>query len=218
MIDIYCERLTPGLLAEPVNAATNLAFFVAAWFAWRLARQSGSQTPSLMLLIGLLVAIGTGSLLFHTFANRWSMFADVLPILFFQATYLWVYTARVMRWNLIGRIAAVATWLLAGVVFAQAPEHLNGSLAYAPALIALVLLGGYHARHVLVERFLLLQAAGLLLLSLTLRTLDPVVCGTLPLGTHFLWHLVNGVVLYLSLRALLLHDVATRAQQPGTSP
>jgi hypothetical protein len=33
-VDIYCERLGPGLWAEPLNAVTNVAFFVAAWLAW----------------------------------------------------------------------------------------------------------------------------------------------------------------------------------------
>ncbi len=37
--------------------------------------------------------------------------------------------------------------------------------------------------------------AGLLLLSLTFRTLDGPLCGVLPLGTHFLWHVLNGVML-----------------------
>ena len=36
MIDLYCERTAPGLWEEPINALTNLSFFVAAWFAWRL--------------------------------------------------------------------------------------------------------------------------------------------------------------------------------------
>ena len=37
VIDIYCERTGPGLLAEPVNAITNLAFLLAAAACWRLA-------------------------------------------------------------------------------------------------------------------------------------------------------------------------------------
>jgi hypothetical protein len=34
-IDLYCERTAPGLLNEPLNAISNLAFFAAAIVAAR---------------------------------------------------------------------------------------------------------------------------------------------------------------------------------------
>jgi len=40
MIDLYCERLGPGLWAEPLNALTNLAFLLTALASWQLARRS----------------------------------------------------------------------------------------------------------------------------------------------------------------------------------
>jgi hypothetical protein len=47
-IDAYCERLGPGLWAEPLNALTNLAFIVAALIcAWRL----GHPRPPLGLAL-----------------------------------------------------------------------------------------------------------------------------------------------------------------------
>jgi hypothetical protein len=212
MIDIYCERIAPGLLAEPVNAVTNLAFFVAASAAWRYARQTRTLSPSIVILISLVLAIAVGSTLFHTFANRWAMFADVIPILLFQIAYLWVYAARVIALGIIGRVLVLTSWIGAGAVFAQLPDQLNGSLAYAPALIALALMGLYHMRHAAAGRLLLLQAAAVLLLSLVFRTIDIGLCPSFPLGTHFLWHLLNGVVLYLSLKALLSHLAQARDQ------
>ena len=55
-VDLYCERLGPGLLAEPLNAITNLAFFIAAWLLWRQSRIAGSLTGGVILLLALLVA------------------------------------------------------------------------------------------------------------------------------------------------------------------
>jgi hypothetical protein len=47
-------------------------------------------------------------------------------------------------------------------------------------------------------------AAGLAFtLSLTLRTIDIDLCRAWPLGTHFAWHLLNGLVLYLVTMALI---------------
>jgi len=39
--------------------------------------------------------------------------------------------------------------------------------------------------------------------SLLLRTVDPLVCPVLPVGTHFAWHLLNAVVLYRAMRLLI---------------
>jgi hypothetical protein len=52
-------------------------------------------------------------------------------------------------------------------------------------------------------RNILFVALGLFAVSLTFRTLDNAVCDTLPLGTHFLWHVLNGCVLYLTTRGYL---------------
>ena len=41
--------------------------------------------------------------------------------------------------------------------------------------------------------------------SLTMRSLDGPLCGVFPLGTHWLWHLLNALVLYLLLRAAVLY-------------
>ncbi len=47
-IDAYCERLGPGVWAEPVNALTNLAFLAGAAIAYGAARPGGtaSRSPS----------------------------------------------------------------------------------------------------------------------------------------------------------------------------
>ena len=53
--------------------------------------------------------------------------------------------------------------------------------------------------------------AGLLLLSLTLRTIDKAVCPGLPIGTHFLWHVLNGIL--LGWMILVMHRA--RAPEPA---
>ena len=40
--------------------------------------------------------------------------------------------------------------------------------------------------------------------SLVFRTIDELVCPSFPIGTHFLWHLLNGGLLYLAMRTLIL--------------
>lgn len=211
-IDIYCERLGPGFWAEPLNAITNLSFFAAAVFAFLLARRENALDYRSVVLIALLLAIGSGSFLFHTLATGWAQLADVLPILLFQIVFILSYGRGVMKlpaWKL-GALLGIFFLLIFG--FGQLPQNLlNGSLSYAPALIFVTGLGLYHFKSVMRERFGLLLAAGVFLISLTFRSLDMHACALFPAGLHLFWHLLNGLVLYLSLRAYLLNFKEKRA-------
>lgn len=208
-IDIYCERIEPGLLAEPINAITNIAFFIAAFFAYRLAQKEDSLTKQSITLIALIFVMGVGSSLFHTFATLWAMISDVLPILLFQIFFIIFYSRKIMglNWWKVGGLLVLFVALMQGAM--QLPrEWLNGTLEYAPALIFLVALGVYHAQNATRERFGLFLTAAVFVVSMTLRSIDMHVCEALPIGTHFLWHCLNGLVLYLSARAYILN--ATR--------
>ena len=212
----YCERTSAAFWAEPINALTNLAFLLAAYGALRLARQhvqpwQWRRDWPIAWLISLIAIIGVGSSLFHTLATFGAMLADVIPIAVYQVSFLAIYSWRIAKlppWAVGGLIVL---FLLAGVAMGQVVppslhERLNGSLSYAPALLFLAGLALYHQRSgVLLAPFALWQAIGLFLLSLTARTLDLVVCAQVPIGMHFLWHLLNAGVLYMTMRALLLN-------------
>jgi hypothetical protein len=45
----------------------------------------------------------------------------------------------------------------------------------------------------------MLIAAAVFVTSLIFRVIDLDICGLLPVGTHFLWHILNAVVIYLVL-------------------
>ena len=205
MIDLYCERIGAGLLAEPINLVTNAAFFVAAWAAWSLARRSHDLAPGIWLLIALSLAIGTGSALFHVFATGWARILDEVPVLLFQLWYLWLYARRIMRLRIVLAAAAIAAYVAAALFSRQFPHLLNGSLVYAPALILLPGLGLYHFLQHKAGRFLLLATTGVFLVALVFRSIDEAACPYIPIGTHFLWHVLIAVVLYLSMRALILN-------------
>jgi hypothetical protein len=212
-VDNYCERLGPGLWAEPLNAATNLAFIIGAWLMWRLARERGVLTGKAWLLIVLMATVGLGSGLFHTVATTLTEWLDIIPILVFQLTFLWLYFRDVIGLRSIYAGAILVVFLGAALAGETVQEVLNGSLTYAPALITLVILGIYHHRKKLEEPAVILIASGVFLLSLTFRTMDEAICSDLPIGTHFLWHICNAVLLYLVARAYVLNQ--RRAQPFG---
>lgn len=209
-VNIYCERLGPGLLAEPLNAATNAAFFLAAWLALRAARAAGRLDWTMRLLIGLTFAVGVGSTLFHTFAQRWAGAADVIPILLFILSYF-----GLSIWRFFGARGAEAATLTAAFLFfagglrsaaaTSLPPALSPSFGYLPAFVALVACGALLALRRHPAGWWLLTAGAVFVVSLTFRGLDQRVCEAFPLGTHFMWHILNGVVLGTLLFGWLRH-------------
>ena len=204
-IDIYCERTDPGFWSEPANALTNAAFLVAAAVVWR--RADAAQPPHardgrvLAALIGL---IGAGSFLFHTLATVWAAWLDQGAIALYIYVFLWLFLVRAAGltwWGALGGLGlfAVASKALTALF---APGSLNGSYAYFPALLALALLGIYAWRRGHPGAARLGAAAGVFVVSILFRSVDQMLCETWPLGTHFAWHCLNAVVLYLSATAL----------------
>ena len=164
------------------------------------------STATLPLLIALLAVIGAGSTSLHLFAAPWAVLADTLPILLFQIAFLLLYARGVMVLSWPSTIIMFCAFILCVYGFGTLPgEWLNGSLSYAPALIFLAGLGVWHRFHVKHEEWGLLLAALVFTISLTLRSLDMAACAAFPWGLHFFWHVLNGVVLYLSVRSYILN-------------
>ena len=205
-IDIYCERLEPGLWAEPLNAVTNMAFIIGGFFALKLARKEQALDWRSGLLIALIFAMGIGSTLFHTFAVTWAMLSDVLPILAFQIVFIVLYGQNLMKLKFpFCQLPLVPFFILMYVAMQLPREWLNGSLEYAPALIFVTAFGLYHLKNATREKWGLLAVSGVFIVSMTMRSIDMSVCEALPIGTHFLWHCLNAVVLYLTARAYILN-------------
>ncbi|MEQ9694769.1 hypothetical protein [Shimia sp. SDUM112013] len=167
-------------------------------------------------MILLAAFIGIGSFLFHTFINDWTELADVVPI--WSCVALCVPTAihffggvppaRVLRIGAIVAAVVVIVFLASGSDPAHAHAHshvpvLNGSLQYAPALISLVIFGAvtWRRSHPMAPRAL--AAILTLAASLFFRTVDPQACAAFPTGSHFTWHLLNGLMVGILLQALI---------------
>ncbi|MCB9993706.1 MAG: ceramidase domain-containing protein [Hyphomicrobiaceae bacterium] len=212
-MDIYCERTDASFWAEPLNAWTNLAFIAAALYGLWLAGSLGRLSLQNAVLIGLAALIGVGSFLFHTFANRWSDLADTIPIWTFVVIYVlfalrayfrlpWPRVARNMAFVIA--ILGLALYLMPSSVDLNA-TWLNGSEQYAPAVGALILFAYTlaHVRHP--AAIYMWLALPVFLVSLVFRTLDNVLCSQIPIGTHFGWHLFNGLLIGILLAAIVRH-------------
>ena len=217
-VDNYCERTGPEYWAEPVNAITNAAFILSALVVW--AMLGGRRDPGARVLVGILLLIGIGSFLFHTYATRWASTLDVLPILAFILVYIYLATTRFFSLRtLTGGIAVLLFFPFAAGVSAGVSAlvgSLNGSVAYLPVpLLILAYAAALIPRDPITARGLAIGAA-ILLVSLFFRTIDDVICPSFPLGTHFLWHGLNAIMLGWMIIVLNRHD-PTLAQPRGQS-
>ncbi len=217
-VDIYCERTSAAFWAEPANALTNLSFVLAALWAAQVARRNGERDPLIWALIALAALIGVGSFLFHTFALRWSELSDTLPIWGFVTLFIYVAIGRLggrtPPWPVALLLFAAfvgLAWLTTGegapasvaVPPDPLPDPLNGSGQYFPAIVALGVFGVLTWRRNHPMRDWIAGAAAVFALSLVFRTFDRDICASFPLGTHFLWHLFNGLMIALLLQSVL---------------
>ena len=212
-IDQYCERLDPSFWAEPVNALTNAAFIAAAVMALMDWRRAGSSDRAVFALILVVFAIGLGSFAFHTLATRGARLLDVIPIGVFIYGYFLLALRRMLGlpwvYSLVLLVAFMA--LSNGLAIVVPREVLNGSTGYFPALGALLIIG-WLLRDSPQGRAML-TAGAIFVASLALRIVDLDICDALPLGTHFMWHVLNAVLLYLLLRGALARTARVKVIQ-----
>jgi Ceramidase len=224
----YCERgLDPSFWAEPFNALSNLGFILAGILAARelVARPSSEAKAFRWALIALVFVIGIGSFLFHTYATPWSATADVAPIGVFMLAYF-----AYALYRLIGLPAWLLLPALGGFAFAiqqavqiqcavpgfENTSCLNGSVGYLPALAAMLAIGFWLGLRRHLAAPYVLAASVVFMVSVSFRTLDRIWCQDVaffgePIGTHFLWHLLNSATLGLLLLAAVRHGAAAPA-------
>lgn len=217
----YCERGTdPSFWAEPLNAISNAAFMISALLAlmsWQRHRHDFSgaaRAAGVELFLVLLVAvIGAGSFLFHTYATRWAVVADVVPITIFMIVYLGYALRRFVGLGWIVTLIALAVFVQAlremDMMRCAGGPCLNGSVGYLPALAVLIGIGVWLGVKAHPAARWVLGAGAIFAVSLTFRTLDRSICPQTALfagrqlGTHFIWHMCNATLLYLLLSAAI---------------
>lgn len=222
-IDLYCERTAVGFFNEPLNALSNLSFIVAGWWASRQISGEYSSRVSRVLCV-LAALVGFGSIIFHTAPSMVTQWFDVIPIWTFVLTYAiaaahsvagkrWQYTVSICA---LGLVVLMVLFVVTGGALRAAPQGVdaglfNGSVQYVPVVLALLLFSvGATLMNHNIKRHLWL-ATGLFTLALLFRTVDIAVCPVFPLGTHFIWHLLDGLLVAVLLHGLIKSSKGSEA-------
>lgn len=206
-VDGYCERLDATFWSEPVNAVTNLGFVLMALWLWPQVR----GVLGARVLCGVLAMIGIGSWLFHTHAQVWAGLLDVAPIAGFVFFYIYLANRSYWGWSraisagglvLFVPYAAIVAWGLGDL------PVVGGSALYISVAVLIALYAAALRRRLPEVARGLAIGAGLLFLSITFRAVDGPLCDLWPIGTHFLWHLLNAVMLGWMIVVYHRHMVA----------
>lgn len=203
-IDIYCERLDATFWAEPLNAITNLSFIVAAYLGYKLWKHDKKRQTSGLILVIIAFIVGIGSFLFHTIATRGAMLGDIIPIILFVHFGFWMILQRFFgfKWY-IALLGVIGLFWFNWLVRTTVPvTYLNGSVQYLTTLAMLITVSlvlsfrGQRSRS-------FAAASIIFFIAIIFRSSDMMFCSSISIGTHFLWHLLNGAVVYHVIRGIL---------------
>ena len=203
----FCEAPLGGLLAQPVDAITSLAFIVLG--AWTLGARRGQPGPGtlehrLVPIAGvILIIIGFGSFVYHATLSYVGQFLDVFGM-YLLGTFL-ILGALYRSGKVSFRLAA-ATFLEVNLVLAvvqyAVPDARRVLFAFLliPGLVLESLpsttgpaTSGWRLRY-------LAPAFGLLVVAFAFWLVDQagVVCDPAALWQgHGLWHLLTAIAAYL---------------------
>ena len=208
-IDGYCERTDLTYWSEPVNAVTNLSFILAALIMYGRVRDR--DMPLAVVLCAITFAIGVGSYLFHTHATVWAVILDVVPIGLYILTYLYGVNrtfCHIPRWRAAALTALYIPYAMALTPLLDRLPFFAVSNFYWTVPILILAYAVMLRRRFPDTALNMGLGAGLLCVSITLRSVDETLCAGFPLGTHFLWHILNGIMLGWMIEVYRRHRLA----------
>ena len=210
-IFFYCERTSSDILGEPINFFTNLFFII---FSVLLLFNKSILNKKYALLIFL---IGVGSMLFHSIPNRLTGFLDIFFIISFIFYYIFTLYIKLNIKKYISAIISIVFIVICFVFGIFSKNTLLGSSAfYLPIIFHMLFLYLYFLNNKKIYMYhnLFLFILVLFSFSLLLRSVDLYLCNLFFIGTHFLWHILNALVLYLLVKFYYLIPYRTSPKKP----
>ncbi len=197
---IYCEGLT-NLEHQPFNTISNAVFLISAYLSYKIIRQSGEKDWFVRLLPFLIAFIGLSSAFWHHYNNSIGDIADTLAIGIFALLVSIILIKRLTTKTSL-QLAGLVLILVISLWLEQLP-FFNSSLVYLFLFSVLGLIIYFLSKHGQAKLLPGVIAILLLTTGLISRIIDPSLCGHLPIGTHFIWHLLTALATYFIVLSLL---------------
>lgn len=206
---VYCESGIGLFYTQPINTVSNVALLISAYLAFRFIKTNHVNNKAIKILPFIIAITGVGSMLWHGIPGPLTNFADTLPLSTFVLVSLFLFLGKLLgKKALVWKIFLAFTLIEIPFIFHIIPSF-NGFLPYS-----IILLFGAFIFYGLIRKHKELTSDLIVIISLfatalVFRTLDLTICSSFSIGTHFIWHISNALVLYLVVRALVLIDLKT---------
>jgi hypothetical protein len=212
---MYCETGHAWLfMAEPVNTITNAFIILSAILAFRQVQKARIGWPAdIVILLILLFATGVGSFAWHAFRTRIALAFDAIPGLLFLFVFTGVWIGRLFgRWagilGAFGLLIAAAGSIYLTVTLYPGIRAYPPAISLAPAYATISVIGFFLVWATI--RKIGWTSAEIVSLALVCaitaavcRSIDLLMCGIIPFGTHFLWHILLSTAAYLAISFLI---------------
>mgnify|MGYP000642359629 CR=1 FL=1 len=203
-LPIYCENSTSFFLNEPVNAITNLLFFISAFLIFKRKNfYKEFRDPIVKIFFIMIICTGIGSTLFHSFRSGITHKLDALPIyiLFTSLFYSSLRPLLSRGFSFLGTIAFLITQIILSQNVTRETFNLNGSINHLFTLFIFVVLFFLLKKSVNIIQGKI--AIKIFFGAIIFRIIDLRVCQQFSIGSHFMWHILCAIAVYFSYLFLI---------------
>lgn len=199
-----CELQSNQLKSQPLNQFTNIAFFIASYFIFRLIKGKKVKDRGIYLLFFTSILIGFGSVSHHAVPNNFTLVLDGLPIYLFLIFGIYKLLYILLKNKLTAFLLTLLYLLInfLAPIFVQLPFDMNAITPIINLLFLLMLIFVFYKRfgsktNLFVFSFVSYAFATLFFI------IDEKICAVIPFGTHFLWHIFNAAAVYYFVRFII---------------
>jgi len=136
----YCERVGSYFYSEPINALSNIGFFISALLIYRLFKNKKVKHKGYWLLFVLIVVIGVGSSFWHTVRSPITLALDAVPIWIFFLVFIFLLVQKLTGSKIKTFLFLLGFFLLQLTISYFFPEVLNGSIRHVTNGLTFVLI------------------------------------------------------------------------------
>lgn len=184
----YCELGNLQLL----NVITSFFFIIFAFLSYR--KTKNKFLPILLSLVGI------SSALWHLTSFAWADLLDTGSIAIFCLATTYLLFSKIFTSKIHVVLSLVVLVLLS--FFIEQVSIMNGSLVYIFLFFILLIPGLIYLKKAPIVRRYMVLALVVFGLAIVFRILDPVLCEYVPMGTHFIWHILMALVGYYLILVL----------------
>lgn len=217
---IYLETNMHNFPVELWNSTSNLIFLVIfLYWSYRISFQYWKHKFIGYNLALLFIGYIGGTVYHGTRSHEVWLLMDVVPIFGICLSVAYIYWHKVFRSHSRVLFFIATPYVIFRTVLWQLPLSENAKTSLGYCLLSLVLLPPIFLYSYIQKennKYILYTSVSIGI-AILFRTIDFLfaeqITGILPMGTHWIWHLLGGIACYFGLTYVFEQDLMTKGHQ-----